>query len=165
MHNWRIKEIFWSAGDSSTVAVQTPALSELNSPEDTGLPCSLWAVSVPVPLGGHCRVMHLLALGGFRGFCQALPGLAGRTGLAKDSASSVAPSNWELLLLCCTQGAPKPLPWHLCGWWLRSEVHITATVFQLLLPQTKTRTHKKHGKGFRVGGCGSFLKYNHCEFT
>lgn len=74
MHNWRINEIFWS-GDSSTVTVQTRGLSELSSPEDTGLHCSPWAVSAhsshPSSLRTTCRAVHLLALGGCREFCQA----------------------------------------------------------------------------------------------
>lgn len=80
----------------------------------------------------------------------------------RPSASSVAPLNWELLLLCCVQGAPKPLPWHMWGCWCslnsstraRREVQLTAVaaVLQLLLPQTKTSTHQKPCKVFIVEG-------------
>lgn len=140
-------------------------LSELNSLEDVGLPCTRGLCLPQFPRGDTAGPgtweewipgrMHGVLPGTVR------PGWENRIG-RWPPASSVAPLNWELLLLCCMQGAPKPLPWHVWGCWCSlnsstsatSEVHIAAAapVFQLLLPQTKNSTHQKLGQVFTVEG-------------
>lgn len=124
--------------------------------------------SAPNPSGGPCRAEHLLPLGGCRGFCQAW--LGERIG-GNPSVSSVAPWSWQLLCAGGSQAFAQAVVGLLVfteiSTRVRSEVHLTAPagVFQLLLPQTKSSTHQKPDKGFRVEGQDSFLKYCHREFT